>query len=96
MLQIQADYLEFKGTVYFVDSTDYLGKGATRIEVKEALGIKALSHLTTADLIVVTYKDGVIQLDTSDDKSEMLEFFETEYATLSMEAVAYYLFRDFK
>ena len=96
MLQIQADYLEFKGTVYFVDSTDYLGKGATRIEVKEALGIKALSHLTTADLIVVTYKDGVIQLDTSDDKSEMLEFFETEYATLSMEAIAYYLFRDFK
>lgn len=95
MLQTQADYLGFEGKVYFVDSTDYIEKGSTRLQVKEALGIKSLSSLPQADLIVVTYEEGAIKLDTSDDKNEMLEFFEGQYSTLSMEAIAYYLYRDF-
>jgi hypothetical protein len=94
-LQSQADYLGYEGKVYFVDSTDYIELRSTRDEVKSALGIKKLSNLSTSDLIVVTYSEGVVKLDTSDSNSEMLEFFQSEFSTLSMEAIAYYLYRDF-
>lgn len=95
MLQTQAEYLGYEGTVYFVDSTDYIEKLKTRSEVKEALGIKNLPSLSTADLVVVAYEKGAIKLDTSDSTSEMTEFFQTEVGSLSVEAIAFYLFCDF-
>jgi hypothetical protein len=101
MLQTQADYLGFEdaegnpGTIYFVDSTDYIETSTVRSKLTKALGIKKISNSTTSDLIVVTYVKGNVELDTSDDDCEILEFLQSEYSGLSMEAVAYYLFRNF-
>ena len=94
MLQTQADYLGFAGTVYFVDSTDYLEKQSVRTELIAALGIKEITKSTTADIIVVTYEKGIVNLDSSNPNCELLDFFQSEYSGLSIEAVAFYLFNN--
>ena len=100
-LQIQADYLGFDGTIYFVDSTDYIEKKATRAELREALGIYNITESTTLSLIIVVYKEGNIVLDTSytinNDYSnnDTLQPFLRD-GMLDYESLASYLFRDFQ
>ena len=100
-LQIQADYLGFDGTVYFVDSTDYIAKKADRNKVREDLGIHNITESTTLSLIIVVYKEGKIVLDTSYtinndhvDNDTLAPFYKPGY--LDYEAIASYLFRDFQ
>lgn len=93
-LQAQAEYLDYEGTIYFVDSTDYIEKRKTRAELCEALKIAEITKSTSADLIVVAYVDGVAELDSSNVDCEILEHLQSG-SSLNMEAVAYYLYRDF-
>ena len=100
-LQIQADYLGFDGTIYFVDSTNYIEKKADRTAVREALGIHNITESTTSSLIIVVYKAGNIELDTSYtinndyvDYDPLNPFLRS--GVLDYEAIASYLFRDFQ
>ena len=43
-LQAQAEYLDYEGTIYFVDSTDYIEKRKTRAELCEALKIAEITE----------------------------------------------------
>lgn len=97
LLQEQADYAEFEGTLYFVSITDYCDTTDGRTKLRESLGIKGKSNnLTGKDAVVVGYTKGEKSFDTSaklDDDS--IKQFVTSSETINFYSLAAYIFNDF-
>ncbi len=96
LLQEQADYAEFKGTLYFVSITDYCDTASGRKELRDSLGVKGLSNnLTGSDAVVVAYTKGEITFDTSAKltSDSLKQFVSNE--TINFYSLAAYIFNDF-
>ena len=97
LLQEQADYAEFEGTLYFVSITDYCDTATGRKELRDSLGIKGQSNnLTGKDAVIVGYTKGEKSFDTSsklDDDS--IKQFVTSSNSINYYALAAYIFNDF-
>ena len=96
LLQEQADYYEFDGTLYVVNITDYCETTSGRKELRDNLGIKGYSNnLTGSDVVIVVYTKGEITIDTSvnltnDSVKQFVSNSSINYYSLSA-----YLFNDF-
>lgn len=95
-LQQQAEYLDFEGTIYFVDATDYIDTAAKRSELKKALDLKGNYSSTSQQLVVVCYEEGRKKLDTtySTDDYEPSQYYLAD-GSFNAERIAYYIFRVF-
>lgn len=96
LLQEQADYAEFKGTLYFVSMTDYCDTASGRKNLRDSLGISGYSNnLTGSDVVIVLYTKGEITIDTSskltnDSIKPFVNGSSVNYYSLSS-----YIFNDF-
>lgn len=96
-IQEQADIVGYTGNVYFVNAKDVSSSSASsasRNEFKEKVGLKAFTSVSTeANLVVVAYKKGVVELDTSSTTKCDYTFFNNDNSQdLNFEYVAHYLF----
>ena len=88
LLQEQADYAEFKGTLYFVSITDYCEKASGRNELRDSLGVKGLSNnLSGSDAVVVAYTSAKLTTDS------LKQFVSGE--SINFYSLAAYIFNDF-
>lgn len=87
VLQTEFDYYDYDGKVYFIDTTDILEKGRTKIEeLTSKLGIREIN--TGSGLDAVEYRDGKQIFDSS--KSDGDEIFYLD-GKLNYAALAQYI-----
>lgn len=93
-LQATADALEFDGTLYYVDCTDYINKPADRKMLKETFGLND-SNQISSNLVIAIYDKGELLLDTSDklDDTKLKNFVDGE--SVNYAALATYIYTDF-
>ena len=93
-LQIQAEYLNATDmTIYFLDATDYISSSKKRKEIRETINMNDPMDELTDSPVIITYKKGVVDIDTSnsnDTKSK--KFFEG--TTVQYNSLASYIFRE--
>ena len=96
LLQEQADYAEFKGTLYFVSITDYCETESGRKELRTKLGVKGYSNnLTGSDAVIVLYTKGEITVDTSSKlTNDSIKPFVSN-GSVNFYSLASYIFNDF-
>ena len=96
LLQEQADYAEFEGTLYFVSITDYCDTASGRKELRDNLGIKGYSNnLTGSDAVIVAYTKGNITFDTSSKlTNDSIKQFVSG-SSINFYSLAAYIFNDF-
>lgn len=105
-MQEQAEYLEYDGKVYFVETSSYnTVKG--RKEVREKLNIPDMNSLTDVNVVTMVcclYIDGDLEFGTydgsNDDEIELFGFnknaAEGSKGYINYEALSQYLFKDLK
>ena len=96
LLQEQADYADFDGTLYFVSITDYCDTASGRKELRDKLGVKGYSNnLTGTDAVVVAYTKGEITFDTSSKlTNDSIKQFVSN-SNINFYSLASYIFNDF-
>lgn len=94
-LQAQAEYLEEEtDTIYFMDATDYIESSKKRKEIREALNIKdPMDSLSDAPVIVI-YKKGKVDIDTSNTESTRTKKFLSDSGAVQYASLASYIFRE--
>lgn len=93
-LQSTADALEFDGTLYYVDCTEYINKPADRKMLKETFGLND-SNKISSNLVIAIYDKGELLLDTSDkaDDTKLKNFIDGE--SVNYAALATYIYTEF-
>ena len=95
-LQAQAEYLgAAEKTIYFMDATEYIeGGSGSRKEVKEAIKINDPLSSKTASPIIIIYKNGKVDVDTSAVDSSKTKKFLNESGSVQYASLASYIFRE--
>lgn len=94
-LQVQAEYLEAEDkTVYFMDASDYIESSKKRKEIRESLNINdPMDSITDAPVIVI-YKNGKVDIDTSNTDSSRTKKFLNDAGAVQYASLASYIFRE--
>lgn len=65
-LQTQATYLQVSDkTIFFLDAADYIETASARDEIRQKINMKDPMDSTMDDPVIMTFKEGVIDVDTS-------------------------------
>ena len=99
-LQAQYEYLQDtledgkEVTIYFMDATDYIDSSKKRKEIREALNIKEPMDSTSDSPVIVIYKNGKVDIDTSNKESTRTKKFLNDAGSLQYASLASYIFRE--
>ena len=94
-LQAQAEYLEAEDkTIYFMDATDYIESSKKRKEVREALDINDPMDALSDSPVIVIYKNGKVDIDTSNPDSSRTKKFLNDSGAVQYASLASYIFRE--
>lgn len=97
VIQNQAEYLSYEGTIYFVDATNYIETSALRQQLRSALRLKTNYSASTQQAIVACYENGTKYLDTSnlDEGAKNGTCYLSGPATVNFERLSYFMFTEF-
>lgn len=94
-LQAQAEYLGAEDlTVYFMDATDYIESSKSRKEVREAIKMNDPMDQFSDSPVIIIYKNGKVDVDTSALESTKTKKFLNESGAVQYASLASYIFRE--
>ncbi len=94
LLQEKAEYNNFNGTLYFIDTAHFSSSFDFKDELKEKLAINGYYDLDRSGFTIVIYKDGEEIIITSDKYTDSMQQFVTN-GNVDYDKLATYIFTEF-